>query len=140
MMGRLTRNPDIYFSSDGSPIARYTLAVDRDYPDKLNGISTDFFKCEAYGRPAEFAKNHLKKGVKIIIWGTLRNESFIGREGTKVKYSKILVKEQEFAEPKKEEAQDNVGLSISERSFDALPVDKHGFVKLPENFNEGIPF
>ena len=94
----------------------------------------------AYGRSAEFARTYLRKGLKVVIWGSLRNISFIGREGTKVKYTEIFVKEQEFAEGKKPEIPIKETLSVSERRFDNLPVGEDGFVKLPENFNEDIPF
>ena len=58
LMGRLTRDPDIRYSTGESAtaVARYTLAVDRRF--RRDGEQTaDFIGCVAFGRNAEFAES-----------------------------------------------------------------------------------
>ena len=60
LMGRLTRDPDVRYSTgdNGTAIARYTLAVDRRF--KRDGDATaDFIGCVAFGRQAEFAERNM---------------------------------------------------------------------------------
>ena len=66
LMGRLTRDPDVRYSSgDGSTaVARYTLAVDRRF-HRDGDATADFISCVAFGRQAEFAEKYLQKGIKI---------------------------------------------------------------------------
>ena len=141
LMGRLTRDPNVKIASNGSYITTYTLAVDRDYPERLSGIKTDFFQCVAQGREADFARQYLKKGIKVVVWGSILNDSgFVARDGTRVKLSKIFVKEQEFAERKRDFEKKEDKVNYNRGFFTGLPVDDEGFVRLPENFDEDIPF
>ena len=58
-MGRLTRDPEVRYSTGENPlaIARYTLAVDRRF--RRDGEqSADFISCVAFGRAAEFAEKY----------------------------------------------------------------------------------
>ena len=58
LMGRLTRDPDIRYSTGDSAtaVARYTLAVDRRFRREGNDQTADFIGCVAFGRSAEFAE------------------------------------------------------------------------------------
>lgn len=59
LMGRLTRDPEIRYSSGDEPtaIARYTLAVDRRYKRQGDDQTADFINCVVFGRGAEFAES-----------------------------------------------------------------------------------
>lgn len=94
LMGRLCSDPDVRRSAEGKPIARYTLAVDR------NKEETDFITCVAFLKNAEFVERFLKKGVKIIIEGRMHSGSYVNREGKKVYTMDVIVDHHEFAEPK----------------------------------------
>ena len=71
LMGRLTRDPDISTSQNGTQIARYTIAIDRIGKDQ----GADFISCVAFNKSAEFADKYLKKGTKIAIEGMIRTGS-----------------------------------------------------------------
>ena len=62
LIGRLTRDPEIRYSTNdnNTAIARYTLAVNR--PFRKNGEQqADFLPCIAFGKTAEFAEKYLAK-------------------------------------------------------------------------------
>lgn len=69
LMGRLTRDPEIRYSSGDEPtaIARYTLAVDRRYKRQGDDQTADFINCVVFGRGAEFAEKYLHQGIKIVV-------------------------------------------------------------------------
>ena len=73
LMGRLTRDPEIRYSSGDEPtaIARYTLAVDRRYKRQGDEQTADFINCVVFGRGAEFAENYLHQGTKIVAVGRI---------------------------------------------------------------------
>ena len=56
LVGRLTRDPDIRYSSGESQtaVARYTLAVDRRFKRQGDDQTADFISCVAFGKTAEF--------------------------------------------------------------------------------------
>ena len=40
LMGRLTRDPELRRTQTGTPVASFSLAVDRDFKDKSTGVTT----------------------------------------------------------------------------------------------------
>ena len=86
LMGRLTRDPDVRYSTgdQSMAIARYTLAVDRrmrrDNNDP-NAQTADFPSCVAFGRQAEFAEKYLRKGTKVVVSGRLQTGKYTNKTG-----------------------------------------------------------
>lgn len=98
LIGRLTRDPDIRFTSGDNPttIARYTLAVDRRIK-KDDENTADFISCVAFGKNAEFVRDYLHKGIKIAVTGRIQTDSYINKENQKVYTTDVVVEEHEFA-------------------------------------------
>ena len=66
-MGRLTRDPELRRTGNGTAVASFTLAVDRDFADKQTGEKeTDFIECVAWRQSAEFLSRYTKKGDLIV--------------------------------------------------------------------------
>ena len=121
LMGRLTKDPDISTSQNGTQIARYTLAIDRIGKDQ----GADFISCVAFNKSAEFAEKYLKKGTKIAIEGMIRTGSYTNKDGQKVYTTDVIVNRQEFAESKGE-------------AKETKPED--GFMSIPGGIDDEIPF
>lgn len=101
LMGRLTKDPEIRYTTGANSIAvaNYTLAVDRRF--KREGEPTaDFLRCVVYGKGAEFAEKYLNKGTKIVVSGRVQTGSYTNREGVTIYTTDVIVEEQEFAESK----------------------------------------
>ena len=74
LMGRLTRDPEVRYSSGDNQmaIARYSLAVDRRGRREGNdGQTADFINCVAFGRAGEFAEKYFHKGIKVLVTGRI---------------------------------------------------------------------
>lgn len=97
LMGRLTSDPTI---NDRITCASFQLAVDRKF--KKDGEPTaDFISCKLLGeKRAEFANKYLRKGIKIVICGSIQTGSYQKQDGTKVYTTDVLVDSTEFAESK----------------------------------------
>lgn len=142
LMGRLTRDPEVRYSSgeNALAIARYTLAVDRRF-HKDNEASADFITCVAFGKGGEFAEKYLRQGTKIVVTGRIQTGSYTNREGQKVYTTEIVVEDQEFAESKAA-SQNNSQTSTGSRqqSPPPMPTDKDGFMQIPDGIDEELPF
>ena len=79
LMGRLTRDPEVRYSSGDNQmaIARYSLAVDRRGRRDGDGQTADFINCVAFGKAAEFAEKYFHKGIKIAIGSSSKNTPII---------------------------------------------------------------
>ena len=133
LMGRLTRDPEVRYSSGNSPmaIARYTLAVDRRF--KREGEqNADFINCLAFGKAAEFAEKYFRQGMRITICGRIQTGSYTNRDGVKVYTTEVVIEEQEFAESKSNGRQNSSG---------SAPVTGgDGFANIPDGIDEEVPF
>lgn len=141
LMGRLTRDPEVRYSSgeNALAIARYTLAVDRRFR-KDNEASADFIGCVAFGKGGEFAEKYLRQGTKIVVTGRIQTGSYTNREGQKVYTTEVVVEDQEFAESKAA-SQNNSQTSAGNRQQPPppMPTDKDGFMQIPDGIDEELP-
>lgn len=78
--GRLTRDPEISYSKDGTAITKYTVAVDRRY--KPEGAPTaDFFNCTVFGKQAENDDKYLHQGDLVGITATIALGKWKDKDG-----------------------------------------------------------
>jgi single-strand DNA-binding protein len=138
LLGRLTRDPDVRYSSgdNAMAIARYTLAVDRRFKRNGDDQTADFIGCVAFGKQGEFAEKYLRKGTKVAITGRIQTGSYTNKDGQKVYTTDVVVEEQEFAESKNA-GTDNSGFAPAAPAA-ADPGD--GFMNIPDGIDEELPF
>ena len=133
LMGRLTKDPEIRYSSGekSTAIARYTLAVERRY--KRDGENTaDFINCIAFGRLADVAEQYFCQGMKLLIVVRIQTGNYTNREGVKVYTTDVVVEEQEFPESKAASA------NHKKEAESGTETDENGYLKPPEGMD--IPF
>jgi single-strand DNA-binding protein len=89
IIGRLTRNPEVRYTQEGTAIANFTLAVDRPTSaDKEK--QTDFPRVTVFGKQAENCERYLEKGRLVGVQGSLRTGSHTHQDGVKV-YTTVVV-------------------------------------------------
>ena len=132
LMGRLTRDPEVrYTSKYQTPVARYSLAVDKKYK-RDDGITADFFQMVAFGKLAEFTEKYLRKGTRVLITGRVQTGTY-EKDGVKIPFFEVVVEEQEFAE--------NKNISSSAGSTNSgMNTEEQGFMCIPDDFPEELPF
>ena len=125
MMGRLTKDPEIRFTTGETQtaVAKWSIAVDRRF-SKGEQRQADFFDCTAFGKTAEHLEKYWKKGMKAAVTGRLENEAWTAKDGTKRTGTKILIDEIEFCERKDAAAQEEP------KATDFVPAAE----------DEGLPF
>lgn len=133
MMGRLTADPEIRYSQNGTGIAKFTIAVDRRFK-KEGQPEADFHNCTCFGRLAEFTEKYLHKGIKIVVNGELQDNNYTNRNGEKVYSKQLILNSIEFAESKSSSDQAN------NRPAHYQQPDKDGFMNIPDGIDEELPF
>lgn len=122
IMGRLTRDPELRYTSAGTPIASFTLAVDRDYSGADGEKKTDFIDCVAFKGTAEFVSKHFAKGTMAVVNGRLQFRDWQDRDGNKRRNAEILVENIYFGERKQQGAVDVAAEDYTE-GFEELDED-----------------
>ena len=132
LCGRLTKDPEIRQTTT-TKIASYTLAVRRTRRAPDGSEAADFIHCKAFSQGADFAKNYLHKGTKLIVRGRIETGKYTNREGQTVYTTEVIVDEQEFAESKASAEQQQVQTGTP-------PTGTDNFV-VPDNLEDaGLPF
>ncbi|MCS6777609.1 MAG: single-stranded DNA-binding protein [Chloroherpetonaceae bacterium] len=83
LIGRLTRDPEVRYTTAGVPVATMGIAVHRVTRNESGDYDVDFFNVVAWRRTAEFAQNYLKKGRLISVDGRLQTRSWTDQAGQK---------------------------------------------------------
>lgn len=94
LLGRLTKDPVISYTTDQKAIARFTVAVDR-MPDKNGNKQADFIGCVGFGKTAEFIEKFFTKGKPIALTGRIQTGSF-EKNGQKVYTTDVIAERVEF--------------------------------------------
>ncbi|MCL4461371.1 MAG: single-stranded DNA-binding protein [Nitrospirae bacterium] len=83
LMGNLTRDPEVRFTRDGSPVASFTLAINNRYKQE-NETREDvsYIDVVTFGKQADLVKNYLEKGSPVLIEGRLQQRRW-EQEGQK---------------------------------------------------------
>ncbi len=131
--GRLTRDVD-YRQNGESSLAKFTIAVDRRFK-RDNEQGADFIPCIAFGKTSDFIAKYFTKGMKIGITGRIQTGSYTNREGQKVYTTDVVVENAEFVETKN--TQNNENQNVQQ---DTSSNDDDGFMNIPDEINEELPF
>lgn len=78
LQGRLTKEPEIRLTTKNDKVARFTLAVDRDF----NREETDFINCVAFKATAAFIESYFSKGDMILVAGRLQMQKYTAKDGS----------------------------------------------------------
>ena len=101
-IGRLTADPIIGVTSGtGTSVARYTLAIPRCRAGEQQ--ITDFIRCKAFGKSADFAAKYLRKGQRVAVRGSLEVSRY-EKDGAPQTMVEVVVSQQEFCDaPRKKQ-------------------------------------
>lgn len=105
LMGRLTRDPELRHTQTGTPVASFSLAVDRDFKDKTTGEkSTDFIDIVAWRQTAEFVSRFFTKGRMAVVEGRLQIRDWKDREGNNRRSAEVIADNVYFGDSKRDGA------------------------------------
>ena len=90
--GHLTRDPEVKYLPSGTAVAKLGVAVNSRYKDKSGEWKDDtcFIDVDVWGKRAEWIERDCRKGSKVLVEGSLREDNWEDREGNR--RSKIKVK------------------------------------------------
>lgn len=140
-MGRLTRDPELRYTGNGTAVASFTLAVDRDFVDKQTGErEADFIDFVAWRNMAEFVVKYFRKGQMAVASGRLQIRPWEAKDGSKRRSAEILVEDIYFAGARKktqDAAQAPAGDAAS-GGYPAPPASPTPEFEMPEDGD--LPF
>ena len=104
MTGRLSTEPELRKTPNGTAVCNFSIAVQRDYKNEEGKYDIDFFNCVAWRGTGEHVSKHFKKGQRINISGSLETRTYQDKDTGKNRTAyEFVVDRAEFGGDKKAE-------------------------------------
>ena len=146
IMGRLTRDPELRHTQSQTPVASFTLAVDRDFGSRDGGErQTDFIDCVAWRQTAEFVSKYFRKGSMAVVSGRLQIRDWTDRDGGKRRSAEVVVDNIYFGESRRRDGEDTGSTGYSTSSYPSYsdsgkPAASYGGFQELEGDESDLPF
>lgn len=141
LVGRLTKDPDLKYTGNGTAVATFTLAVNRNFTNQSGEREADFINCVIWRKPAETLANYAKKGVLIGVTGRIQTRSYDNQQGQKVYVTEVIADNFQLLESKKADSSQNTqgsGVSNSQTTNNANVQQNRSNVKSDPFSNSSI--
>lgn len=86
LIGNLGRDPELRYTSGGTPVANFPLATTDRWNDAASGEKrerTEWHRIVVWSKQAEIAGEYLRKGRQIYVEGSLQTREWTDRDGNK---------------------------------------------------------
>lgn len=101
LVGRLTKEADLKYTSKGHGVATFSLAVNRSFTNQgERREEVDFINCVIWRKPAETLASYAKKGTLLGITGRLQARSYENQTSQRIYVTEVIVEKFRFLEPR----------------------------------------
>ena len=100
LAGRLVRDPELRRTQNGTAVASFTLACERDFKNEDGDREVDFIDCVAWRKTAELVSGYFTKGRMAIVSGRMQIRGWTDKYGNRRKSAEILVDNIYFGDSK----------------------------------------
>jgi single-strand DNA-binding protein len=83
LLGRLTKDPEMRYTPNGTAVTTFTLAIDRRMTNQQGQRETDFLPIVVWSKLAELCAQYLKKGQQAAVEGRIQVRNYENKEGGK---------------------------------------------------------
>ena len=119
LIGRLTRDPELRYTPNGTASCTFTLAVERNFKNSNGEREADFIPIVTWRQLAENCANYLKKGRLTAVEGRIQTRSYENNEGRRVYVTEVIADNVRFLESAKNEDRQQQNDDYS----DGTPID-----------------
>lgn len=118
LVGNLTRDPELRYTPSGSPVSRFSIAINRVYTTNSGEKKeeVDFIPIVVWGKQAENCSQYLNKGRSVLIDGRLRQSSWETKEGEKRYTIEVIAQRVQFLGSRSDNLATNASLAPVEET------------------------
>ena len=100
LIGRLTRDPELRYTSSNIAVATFSIAVDRNFSNAVGEREADFINIVVWRKQAENVKNYMHKGSQVAIDGRIQTRSYDDTDGKKRYVTEVVADNVQFLDSK----------------------------------------
>ncbi|GAA2912688.1 single-stranded DNA-binding protein [Enterococcus pseudoavium] len=90
LVGRLTKDPDLRYTANGTGVATFTLAVNRNFTNQSGNREADFINCVIWRKSAETLANYARKGTLLGVTGRIQTRNYENQQGQRVYVTEVV--------------------------------------------------
>lgn len=91
LVGRLTKELDLRFTGNGSAVASFTVAINRQFTNQKGERDADFINCVIWRKPAENMAQYTRKGSLVGLEGRIQTRTYDDKEGKRIYVTEVVV-------------------------------------------------
>ena len=129
LIGRLTRDPELRYTGNNTPVATFTLAVNRPFSNQQGEREADFINVVVWRKQAENVKNYLTQGSQAAVEGRLQTRNYDDQNGQKRYVTEVVADNVEFLGSKNSSVNTNNMNNSGNNKTEPSPYD---FGEAPE--------
>jgi len=122
LIGRLTKDPELRYSSNNAAIVNFTIAIDRQYTNQQGKKETDFINIVAFQKQAENIKKYVFKGSLVAVDGRIQTRNYDDKDGKKVYVTEVVADRVQFLDSKNSQSGGN-NVELTPADFDKKDMD-----------------
>lgn len=108
LVGRLTRDPELRKTPNGSSVASFRLASDDSFSKNGTEKTTIYIDVTVFGARADTVAKYMRKGSMVGVTGRLSQRKYVSNKtNTEVTVTEIIANGVEFIGPKAQDADDS---------------------------------
>lgn len=100
LVGRLTKDPDLRYTANGTGVATFTLAINRNFTNQAGEREADFVQCVIWRKPAETLANYARKCTLLGVTGRIQTRSYDNQQGQRVYVTEVVAESFQLLESK----------------------------------------
>ena len=114
IIGRLTRDPELRSTANGTPVCTFTLAVDRSFKSASGERETDFIPVVVWRQLGETCGRYLAKGKLAAVDGRLQIRSYKDKDGNNRIAAEVVADNVRFLSPKSDDGEVDLAPPLDE--------------------------
>lgn len=118
LIGRLTRDPELRYSSSNAAIVNFSIAIDRTYTNNQGQRETDFINIVAFQKQAENIKKYVGKGSLVAVDGRIQTRNYEDKDGKRVYVTEVVADRVQFLDTK-----NSMNQTVSDSEDNVSPAD-----------------
>ncbi|WP_278930346.1 single-stranded DNA-binding protein [Limosilactobacillus oris] len=131
LTGRLTRDPELRYTTSGTAVVSFTLAVDRQFRNQNGDRDADFVNCVIWRKSAENFSNFTHKGSLVGVEGRIQTRNYENQQGNRVYVTEVVVDNFALLEPRQNGGMNQGGQqqpfnNVSNQPFAGQPQQQFG--------------
>lgn len=123
MIGRLTRDVELRYTTTNVAVATFTLAVNRNFKNADGEREADFINCIMWRQQAENLANWTKKGMLVGITGRIQTRSYENQQGQRVYVTDVVAESFQVLEKRNNAANKSSLDNQMPPNFSGQPMD-----------------